>query len=69
MWKGFLRLKIQTQPQMNHNKKLVEKDMLDLNTTLKDLEESTNVKLKKMFNESATTESFDKVKKQLLKHK
>ena len=49
--------------------KLVEKDMLDLNITLKDIEESTKVELKKMVKESATTVSFEELKKQLFKHK
>ena len=39
--------------------KLVEKDMLDLNITLKDIEESTKVKLKKMVKESETNVSFE----------
>ena len=39
--------------------KLVAKDMLDLNITLKDIEESTKVKLKKMVKESASTVSLD----------
>ena len=39
--------------------KLVKKDMLDLNITLKDIEESTKVKLKKMVKESETNVSFE----------
>ena len=42
--------------------------MLDLNITLKDIEESTKVTLKKLIKESATTVSFAVLNKQLLKH-
>ena len=49
--------------------KLVEKDMLELDITMKYVEESTKVDLKKALKASATNASFAGLKKKLLKHK
>ena len=48
--------------------KLVEKDMLGLDITMKDVEESTKVDLKKAIKGSATIFSFAELKKKFMKH-